>query len=152
MQQHSLPNAKPLAPKSINELMNATLRLSDLMNEEAVLLSEMRYGELPKLHEEKLGLTKLLESYQQLMAKDPSFVKNADAQDREELLLLTDDLAFSVEENFRKISAAKAVNGRVMQAIMDVMSEQHSPGTYGPQGMANPSADLALSINLNQQA
>jgi hypothetical protein len=68
------------------------------------------------------------------------------------LLLRADDLAFNVEENFRKISVVRAVNGRVMQAIMDVMGEQHRPGTYGPKGVANQMGDLALSMNLNQRA
>ncbi len=149
---HQLPEAAALQAMSINALMTATLRLSDLMSEEAQLLSQMRYGELARLHDEKLKLTKLLEGYQQRLASDPNFVRTADSSTREELLLLTDDLAFNVQDNFRKVSAAKAVNTRVMQAIMDVLSEQHRPGTYGRDGVAAQAADLALSVNLNQKA
>lgn len=152
MQHHPLPNAGAIQAPSINALMSATLRMSDILNEESTMLTEMRFKELPALNEEKVKLTKLLESYQQLLARDPSFVRNADAQQREELLLLTDDLAFSVEENFRKVSVAKAVNSRIMQAILDVISEQHRPGTYGRDGVAAQSGDLALSVNLNEKA
>jgi acyl-CoA synthetase (AMP-forming)/AMP-acid ligase II len=71
---------------------------------------------------------------------------------REELLLRTDDLAFNVEDNFRKVSVARAVNQRVMQAIADVVNEQHRPGTYGRNGQTTSTQDLALSVNLNQRA
>lgn len=149
---HQLPNAAARASMSVNELMDATLRLSDLLAEEGEHIEAMRYKELPRLHEEKVKLTALLENYQRLLAADPDFIRNADPRTREELLLRTDDLAFNVEDSFRKVSVVRAVNGRVMQAIMDVMGEQHRPGTYGPKGVATQMGDLALSINLNQRA
>jgi len=154
MQQpsHQLPNVAARATMSVNELMHTTLRLSDILAEEGLMIEERRYKELPRLHEEKLKLTALLEKYQQVLASDPQFIRTADARTREELLLRTDDLAFNVEDNFRKVSVVRAVNGRVMQAIMDVMGEQHRPGTYGPKGVASQMGDLAMSINLNQQA
>ena len=152
MQHHQLPAAAATHAMSVNDLMNATMRLSDILNEEAELLSAMRYGEIGALQDEKVRLSKLLESYQQLMASDPNFVKNADEKTREELLLLTDDLAFGVEENFRKVATARAVNQRVMQAIMDVMTEQQRPSTYGRDGQSAQGADMALSINLNEKA
>jgi flagellar biosynthesis/type III secretory pathway chaperone len=150
--QHPLPNAALLASMSVNELMHATLRLSDILAEESEMIRDMRFKELPRLHEEKLKLASLLETYQQVIAADPDFVKRADEKTREELLLRTDDLAFNVEDNFRKVSVARAVNQRVMQAIMDVVGEQHRPGTYGRNGQAAASNDLALSVNLNQRA
>ncbi len=149
---HQLPNAAARASMSVNDLMHATLRLSDLLAEESEHIAALRYNELPRLHDEKLKLTSLLESYQRVLATDPDFIRQADARTREELLLRTDDLAFNVEDNFRKVSVVRAVNGRVMQAIMDVMGEQHRPGTYGPKGQATPMHDLALSMNLNQRA
>ena len=152
IQPRALPNAAILQSMSVDELMDTTLRLSDILAQESELMTKMDFKELPRLNEEKTKLTAVLEIYQHVMATDPSFIKNADDKTREQLILLTDDLAFNVEENFRKVSVAKAVNSRVMQAIMDVMSEQHRPGTYGRNGMASQSHDLALSVNLNQKA
>ncbi len=149
---HQLPSAAIMQRMSIEELMDVTLRLSDILLEEGELISAMRFKELPRLHDEKLKLTSVLELYQQRLASDPGFVRHADHETREELLLRSDDLALSVEENFRKVSAARAVNSRVMQAIMDVMSDQHRPSTYGRDALAAPSPDLALSMNLNQKA
>lgn len=152
MNPQQLPNAAARASMSVNELMHATLRLSDILAQESELIAAMRYQELASLHDEKLKLASLLENYQRLLASEPDFIRNADARTREELLLRTDDLAYNVEDNFRKVSVVKAVNSRVMQAIMDVISEQHRPGTYGPKGLAAHSGDLALSVNLNQRA
>ncbi|MES2984046.1 MAG: hypothetical protein V4735_02535 [Pseudomonadota bacterium] len=150
--QHRLPTAAVMATLNIDELMNATLRLSDILAEETAMLVEMRFNDLPKTHEEKVKLTRLLEQYQNRMASDPSFMNGADEKTREELLMLADDLAYNVEENFRRTAVARAVNERVMQAIMDVLGEKHRPGTYGANGQSNHSHDLALSLNLNQKA
>lgn len=152
MHPHALPNAALLKNMSIRELMDATLRLSDLLAEESEIMTSLRFKELPKLHEEKVKLTQLLESYQQVMATNPEFLRQADAKTREELLLLTDDLAVSVEENFRKVSVARAVNSRVMQAINDVMREDHGPSTYGRTGHSYAGDAPALSFNFNQKA
>ncbi len=149
---HPLPQAHAIKVLSIDELMQATLRLSDLLQEESQLIQEMRFKDLPKLQEEKIKLTALLEMYQQRLATDASFVRSADEKVREELLLLTDDLAYTVEENFRQVSTARAVNSRIMQAMMDVMNDQHRPGTYGRTGAATGTGDMALSMNLNQKA
>ena len=151
-QQRPLPNAAILQSMSVDELMETTLRLSDILARESEMITKMQYKDLAPLNDEKLKLTAVLEIYQQVMASDPTFVKKADAKTREQLILLTDDLAINVEENFRKVSVARAVNTRVMQAITDVMSEQHRPSTYGRNGLASQKHDLALSVNLNQQA
>lgn len=146
-----MPKAMPLKPLSIEEFMQATLRLSDVMHEESQMLSEHRIKDLAGLHEEKLKLTQLLELYQLHLTKNPEFLQTVDAKQREELVLLADDLAYNVEENFRKVSAARAVNSRVMQAIMDVVTEHQRPGTYGRDGAASHEG-MSLSVNLDQKA
>jgi flagellar biosynthesis/type III secretory pathway chaperone len=147
-----LPQAAALQSMNAQELMEATLRLSDVLAEENALLDTRNYREIARLHDEKLKLSSLLEAYQERMARDPNFMRTIDAKSREELLLRTDDLACNVEDNFRKVSVARAVNGRIVQAIMDVMSDQQRPSVYGRNGQAAPSGDLALSMNLNQKA
>lgn len=146
------PEAAMLANLSVDELLRTTQRLTDIMTEESELLKAMRVSELPRLQEEKLRLAGVLELYQEQLARDPGFVKQASDQTREDLLFMTDDLAFVVEENFRQVSAVKAVNARVMQAIMEVVSEQHRPSTYSRYGTAAVGNDLPLSMNLNQRA
>jgi flagellar biosynthesis/type III secretory pathway chaperone len=141
-----------MAHVSVDELMETILRLSDLLAKESDMLDSMKLKDLHTLQDEKQRLTKTLETYQQVMATRPEFLRGTDADTRKELLLRTDDLAITVEENFHRTAVARAVNQRIMQAITDVLSEQHSPGTYGPQGFATVPSDIALSINLNQKA
>jgi flagellar biosynthesis/type III secretory pathway chaperone len=152
MAHHPLPNAEAMKAMNVNELMHATLRLSDIMAEESELLDAHRYHDIAKLHDEKLRLTGLLESYQHAMATNPNFLKSVDGGTREELLLRADDLAYNVEGTFRKVSVARAVNQRILQAIRDAMSEQHSPSVYGRNGMTATSDEMTLSMNLNQKA
>jgi len=97
-------------------------------------------------------LTKLIEQYQSRIATDPSFLANVDIKKREELLLMTDDLAFAVEENYRHTAVARSVNQRVMHAIRDALTESQSIGTYDRQGQAGGGSNLTLSMNLNQKA
>lgn len=155
MQTHShtmLPNGAILQSMNVQELMDATLRLSDILTEETDLIRARRYNDAAKLHDEKLRLSGLLETYQTVLATKPDFIRNADEKTREELLYLTDDLAVSVQENFHAVAVAKAVNGRVLQAMMDVMSEQQRPSTYGAYGQSMQASNLSLSMNLNQKA
>lgn len=146
------PQEDALKSMSIDGLMDITSRMNELIAQEAELLESYRYADIAKLHDEKLALTERLEAYQLVLATKPEFLKNADITIREELLLLTDDLAGGAHDNFKKIAAARAVNQRVMQAIRDVLTEQHSPTTYGRDGSAGQHDSLTLSMNLNQKA
>ena len=149
---HALPNAALQASMNIDALMAATMRLADLLMKETECLTAMRVREIEGMQKEKLDLTKQLEQYQARIAADPSFLANADPKKREELLFLTDDLAFAVEENFRHTAVARSVNQRVMHAIRDALTESKSIGTYDRQGQAAGGSDLTLSMNLNQKA
>ena len=147
-----LPDAALQASMNIDTLMNATMRLADLLIQETDCLTAMRIREIEGLQKEKLDLTKLLEQYQARIASDPTFLSSADPKKREELLFLTDDLAFAVEENFRHTAVARSVNQRVMHAIRDALTESKSTGTYDRQGQAAGGSDVTLSMNLNQKA
>lgn len=150
--QHALPQAPVMQPISLRELTQAAQRLAELLMQEGEHLRTMQVGELAALQEEKLRLTRQLETAQAHIAADKNFLANARPGEREELLLLADDLAYAVEENFRHASVARAVNRRVMQAITDVMSDQQRPATYDRMGLANSKSNLTLSLNLNERA
>lgn len=152
MSRNQSAQTDALQSMNISELRDITNRLNALIAQEAELLESHRYGDLAKIHEEKLVLTARLEAYQAALSTKPDFLKNADIHIREELLLLTDDLAYGVEDNFKKIAVARAVNQRVLQAIRDVLTEQHSPTTYGRDGCTGQSDSLTLSMNLNEKA
>lgn len=148
----TMPNAATIASMSAGDLLQTLDRMNEILAQESDLLDAMNVKEMPKLHEEKMRLTLVLEAYQQRLAKDPLFLKQVDAKTREELVFSTDDLAFGVSENFRKVSAAKAINQRVLQAVNDVMSEHYRPSTYSRHGTTSTGTEMSLSMNLNQRA
>lgn len=137
---------------SLDELREATRRLTELLMEEADLLAAMRVADVLPLQQEKLQLTRTLEMAQAQLAAKSAFMQSASPEEREELLLMTDDLAYAVEHNHRQASAARTVNARVMQAIMDVATEQHRPASYDRLGQVSGREKLTLSLKLNQQA
>ena len=154
MQKHFPLNQNNAAALQISmeELKDTVLRLTELLMHEAELLSQMRVPEVVPLQAEKQQLTRTLEMAQAQLKAGSPFMQSSAAEDREDLLLLTDDLAYAVEHNHRYASVARAINSRVMQAIMDVATENQRPASYNSYGVVNGRNHLTLSLNLNQQA
>lgn len=151
-QRPQLPAAINTAGMSIAELMKLASRLSDILQQENKLLERMRISEAMAFAEEKTKLSQRLESYQKVMATDPSFLAAADPATRETLLDTTDNLAFAIEENMHRTLVARAANQRVMETITEALSEHRRLNTYGRNGQTANAATETISINLNQQA
>lgn len=151
---HRLPNrpAAPVADMDVYELIAVTARLKDLLLRETAYLKQMEVKEIARLQEEKQKLTKAMEQYQQLIAARPELVRALDAESREELATLTEEFSRAVAENMQRTAVARAVNQRVVQAIMEVVTEQHHVGTYNKYGSAMAPGDLSVSFNLNEKA
>lgn len=149
---HSLPQAPLSHDMDVHELINITMQLRDLLTREAEHLKKMEVRELAALQDDKVKLTALLENYQRIIAARPELLQSLDADMREDLADLIDNFTRTVNENFQRMAVARAVNQRVVQAIMEVITEQHHPGTYNKAGSATAPNNLSLSFNLNQKA
>ena len=153
--QHSphfnLPNVAPAVPMDIHDLLGVTIQLKDILAKETEHLKQMKVKELGLLQTEKLRLTKLLQSYQALLAANPGLLGELDEDMREELAIETEEFTRIVDENYRRVAVARAVNQRIVQAILDVISEQQHAGTYTKMGMQS-APNMAMSFNLNQKA
>ena len=136
----------------IYELITVTARLKELLTRETEHLKRMEVKELAKLADEKQKLTRVMENYQRLIRQRPELVQALDAESREELVQLTDDFARTVSENLQRTAVARAVNMRVAQAIMEVVTENQHAGTYNKSGSSALPANLSVSFNLNQKA
>jgi uncharacterized protein YqeY len=136
----------------IYELITVTARLKELLSRETEHLKRMEVGELAKLADEKQKLTKIMESYQRLIAQRPELVRALDADSREELALLMEDFTRVVSENMQRTAVARAVNQRVVQAIMEVVTENQHAGTYNRSGYSGVPTNMSVSFNLNQKA
>ncbi len=152
MNPRPTPQEAAIRGMNANAMLEATQRLTALMAQESELLETRRYAEIAKLQEEKERLTATLESYQHVLASNPDFLKSSDLKMRESLIITADDLSVVAQDNFRKVAVARAVNQRVLQAIRDVISEQHAPTTYTRGGVTPTPDSLTLSMNLNQKA
>lgn len=137
---------------SVDELMDVTEQLADLLDEESEYLRTMQLQRLAPLHEEKIRLTQMMEQYQQLLATKPEIVQQASPEARERFAALAAEFTEIVKENFRLNAVARTVNQRVVQAISDAMFETQRPSTYNRQGNTSMSGGLAMSLNLNQKA
>lgn len=141
------------ADLDVYELMHVTARLRDLMQAEIEHLKTMRIKEMAALQEEKMQLTQLLEAYQRMVDARPELLHGINEEVREELRLLSDEFAAVVSENMKRTAVARAVNQRVVQAIIEVISDQQSPGTYTKNGTAAvPPGGMAVPFNLNHKA
>jgi hypothetical protein len=150
---HELPHIEvPASGMDLDELMDVTARLADILEQETEHLRRMEIGAMAKLQEKKLELTLMLESYKKLLKSQPDLLKAADAQKLKDFAELSEDLTAMVAENFRRTAVARAVNQRVVNTIIETMSEASRPGTYNRSGHSNMKQDMSLSFSLNQRA
>ena len=142
----------PHGNMSIDELMEVTARLADILEEETRCLRDMKMDALAKLHTKKMELMLVIETYQKVLRDQPDFLKKQNAGKVEEFMALSEDLTEVVEENFRRTAVARAVNQRVMQTIVNTISEKQRPMTYNRYGSAMKKNDMPMPFNLNQKA
>jgi flagellar biosynthesis/type III secretory pathway chaperone len=142
----------PTGDVDIYELITVTARLKEVLTRETEHLKLMQVKELAKLQEEKQKLTKTLEAYQRLIAARPELVRALDEGTREELAEISEAFGRAVAENMHRVAIARTVNQRVVNAIMEVVSENQHAGTYNRYGSAGMPNNLSVSFNLNQKA
>ena len=137
---------------SLEDLIDITEQLADLLDEESEYLRLMQIKNIPALSEEKMKLTQMLEFYQRAFEANPDLFKGADEAMKRRFKAINTEFNAIVQENFRLNAVARTVNGRVVQAITDAVFENQRPNTYNKQGTANSATSLTMSLNLNQRA
>ena len=146
-----LPKVVAAEKFTMQDVLSATTQLKDIFIRETESLRTMKVKELGLLQQEKERLTKLLESYQAILKKNPNAFGEMDEEAREAFEVEMQEFTEVVDENYRRVAVARAVNQRIVQAILDVVTEQQHAGTYTKQGVA-AAPNMALSFNLNHQA
>lgn len=136
----------------VDEMIQVTERLTDLLYEEVALLEAMNISGAGQLQNEKIALTQVLESQKMMLEIHPELVDDISEQDRQALSLVAEDFVTALEHNIRMVAVAKTVNGKVVQAIMETLQEQNSLGVYTKSGVTAAPPQHAISLTLNQQA
>ena len=149
---HKLPKTTSYAKLDVDDMIGIATLLQDILLQENEVLAKMRLKELAPMQEEKLKLTRQLESFQKLLATDTSVVAAATETSRHALADLTRQLLGTAAENMRRTTIAQTVNKRVMQSIVSTLSDQRRLNVYGAHGQANAASSATLSINHNERA
>jgi len=138
----------------IEDLILITGRLVDILERENDALSNRRNAELRDILDEKVTLSRVYESRMQVISEKPELLDDVDADLREKLQNLGQQVSTLIESNGRLLKVAMTVNRRVVELIAEAVREATpSAGTYGAKGTAasgTPGADkqhAAFSLN-----
>lgn len=134
---------------NIGHILQAISRLARLMAEEVELLKEMRIKELEALQADKAKFTQVLEFCKREVKKNPSIIRGATDEEKEELARLMEIFSQIAAENHRRLMVAKEVNAMVVHAIKDALAETDGRLTYEEDGTSTD-ATRPLSLALNE--
>lgn len=147
MTNESQPSTATL---KIHDVIALTARLAQLLAEEVDLLSEMKVAKIEALQEEKLFLVSALDAHRKLAEKNPHLIETIPSQDKEDLEKMVDLFKDILEENHRKLSVAKQVNHKIVEAVTAVVKESTQSRTYGRGGISGSAPFETLSVTLNK--
>ncbi|MCI5050031.1 MAG: hypothetical protein MRY32_06830 [Rickettsiales bacterium] len=145
--------AKPRVAKAdftVDDLIAVTASLARLLAKEADLLEEMKIQEMADLQDEKLGLVEVIQQMKGYMDRHPEIINALNVQERDDLRQVVTIFQQILDENYRRLSMARAVNQKVVQAIKEVVHETSASDAYDKKGAANHSED-GVSLSLNEK-
>jgi flagellar biosynthesis/type III secretory pathway chaperone len=144
-----------LESRRIDDLIAITSRLSDLMHRETTMLGEMRGGEIASLQEEKHTLAVAYEREMKRLDEHPEEFATVEPEKQAKLLEQVGVFKEVAVKNERVLHAARETNQRLLQAIVEAVTEQRARHGYSATGAAENAAasDSAagLSLSLDQQ-
>lgn len=145
-----------IAPWTMQELVDDTLALKNLLVRETAALRSMDIATVKALHEEKLRLVRKLELQKDLLGRDPSLMQGVDAIQKQRMFEASTGMDKAMKENFYETLKAREVNNCVVRAISREVRkyEQRATG-YNQRGLASRKAgyggyDNGPAVALNQ--
>ena len=138
----------------IEDLILITGRLVDILERENDALNNQQNAELRDILDEKVTLSRVYETRMQVISENPEILDDVDADLREKLHDLGQQVSTLIEANGKLLKVAMTVNQRVVELIAEAVHDATpSAGTYGANGASasgSPSADkqrVAFSLN-----
>lgn len=146
-----------IAPWTMEELVNDTLLLKELLIRETAALRSMDIATVRLLHDDKLRLIRKLELQKELLARDPWLMQGVDAIQQKRLKDAGHGMERVMKENFHEVLKAREVNACVVRAVSSEAKkyEQRATG-YNRRGLQSArqpgygNYDSAPSVALNQ--
>lgn len=133
------------------DLIVLTARLAQLLAEEADLLESMKISKITDLQNEKTMLTNALEAMKKHISKHPEIMDELSAQERDDLESVVKIFNEILEENYHRLTMARAVNQRVVQAITEVVQEATKGDVYDRTGITGKPTVDSVSVTLNEK-
>jgi hypothetical protein len=123
----------------VNDLISITSRLAALMGAEVEKLRAHDIKGVEALQGDKAGLARAYETLMRELSRHPDILKDVAPALRAELAGKAEVFHRMLAENEAALRAAKEVNGRVLKAIADAVTESRKENaTYSRSGAAAP--------------
>lgn len=137
------------ANSQIGTLIDLTERLTEVMAREVEHLRAMRSSEIATLQDEKARLAAAYIGAFETLRENPAAMTDAEPRLRGVLKKATAVLQATVEDNVRAITAAKALNERLIKALSAAVAETLMPvAAYTSTGGTAPTASVAGPVSL----
>lgn len=136
---------------TVNDITSITARLAEVLAKEADLLEAMKVGAIEGLQQEKMLLTHALDASHKYFKKHPELLDEADPEDVEDLEEVISVFEEVKRENFRRLSMARTVNQRIVQAITDIVNEKRSKTAYNKKGKTAQPEVGNVHVSLNEK-
>lgn len=152
-QPASQPPSQPGARSSLDGLIDIASRLITLLGQETMLLRQMKIKDIAALQDEKLALTRAYEARTRDLNEHSGDLDAVDQAIRDELRATVNRFEDAAKANAIAVHAAQEANQRLMQAIVDIVSERRGRTEgYAADGTstikdARPREGLALSLD-----
>lgn len=140
------------AEKCASEIIILTSRLAHVLAVEADLLDEMKVAQIAVLQDEKVKLTNALEAIKKQINKHPEWMKEISDEQREDIFEVISVFNIILEENYQRLTMARLVNQKVIEAISDVVCETAKNDLYDHKGLSNQHPVEPISLTINEQA
>ena len=142
------------ATNRINDLIEITERLANLLTAENRALRDKNASEATQFIEEKTNLSRIYETRIKGIMEDPSSLSTVAPELREKLHELGKKVNEMIQENARLLKITIEANRRVVEMVAAaVKTQQPGPGIYSAKGTADKKdvhsapRNLALSLD-----
>ena len=139
-----------------HELIDVTVSLTAILDQENTLLTELRVKEIGALQQEKTSLSGLYELRIREAVQDAGAFNAVAPETRDRLRLASEAFDRSAQQNARALRAALEMNTRMVHKIAQLATKQETrPNGYGANGTTPYAARRGkmsvIPMTLNEQ-
>ncbi len=134
----------------VSDFITVIARLALVLAGEADALDRMQIRIVSDMQEEKMRLTSMLEKFKKYYDKYPGELDAIAAADKEDLQTVVNIFTTILQKNHRRLMVARALNGKMIEAIREAVKEASTNKLYNTKGATQFAPRERLSVTLNQ--